>query len=758
MSRTELALAAVASTAAAFALAGTAAAAPLCLAPDDPLPPPDACDPPAAVGNGGEVVAPYGCDEARVFFVDFPVWGSAPAGDFGVDLSRELSAWANRDPYGLCRAFECDPDCHRAADEGLVARVEPVFAQRGGQQLEQRADGHLRHWRVSFVGRRSGAAIALDPAQHCAAVDTLRRTALILAERQGVDGDTRAGLRVGREACAVAPMGRGEMALGGHGGVGGLSDGRPGATVALVDSGVDPRLAGALHVSGEVQAVRSPSVHDRGATHLHGTAMAELIRRLAPADVAELVSHRVMTHEGTGVVADAARAVDAAVFDGVGPTVVNLSLGWLPEQARSRRLVGPGCLTVEDDIGETMRYAMAMAAAVDRPQRPVSVVVAAGNRPLSGEDPDAFDVVGGGLFDPMTDGWWSHDREPMLMPAEYGRVSGLGLAVGAVDARDNRGALSVLPAEAEPRLVALGDHVASSSVEMLTAGDATTLSGSSLAAAQVSGALALAMDAVADRAAQWGDVQPVAGSTLEDLVYLAGVPVRRSTPDGTPIHRLDESRLRAVLSCELLPQIIACIGDLVDEPQALAGECGEMVRACAAEEHDPEVGRPAERPLACRLEPASAVVAADRDAARWNDQQGDLLVFGDPMPNFDRTRADRALLGGVGPQPRVPTCSDCSGFVDYRAGHVELLVFMSKQFPSDTRFRDPHVMVHDQWGNKGWIAVDLAGAVLQPGSAVQLRTIGGLPVPGKVVSASLVVTIEQWGKVSGYDASALKLQ
>lgn len=741
----------------AFAFLGTAAAAPLCLAPEEPLPPPDACDAPDPVGFGGEVRVPYGCDDARVFFVDFPVWGAAPGVDFGRELAIEMEAWANRDPFGLCRAAECDPACHEAASNGLMARVEPVFPERFDAAVEQRLDGHLRHWRVSFAGARGGAAIALDPAQHCAAVDTLRRAALSLAEQHGVDPDTRAGLRVGREACAVSPMGEGELAFG-LGPVGGVSDGAPGASVALIDSGVDPRLARALGLSGELQGVHSPSVRDRGQIHLHGTAVAELIREGAPVDVADLISHRVMTEAGVGVVADAARAVDAAVFDGAGPTVVNLSLGWMPEQGRSRRLVGPSCATVEDDIGESMRYAMAMAAAADRAERPVAVVVAAGNRPLSGEDPEAFEVIPGGLFDPMTAGWWSAAREPMLMPAEYSRIAGLGLAVGAVDAHGNRGALSVLPADSEPRLVAHGDHVVLTSVERLTEGDMTRLSGSSLAAARVSGAMARAMDAMADRADGQGDVDPVPAAVLEDLIYLSGVPVGRTTPDGLPVHRLDLRRLDDTLACDGLPAVLGCIAAVEREPQALVGECGALVGECTAGQSDPEEARPVAHPLACSLLPASTSEPAGADRARWRDQGGETLIFGDPMPQLQRTRADRAMLGGVGPQPWTPVCSDCLGRVRYAASDLELTLRMSKEFPTGTRFRDPYVMLHDHYGNRGWVAVDLGGALLQPGTAIDLKTRSGLPVPGKVVTASLVVTIEQWGKVTGYDTSALQLQ
>lgn len=738
------------------------AAASICLEPEPAPPPPDACRPAPALGNGGEARAPYGCDEARVFFVDFPVWGRAPDAAFAGDLAAALDGWANRDPFALCRAAACDPQCQQAARAGLVTEVEAVFPQRWPHAVERRTDGHLRHWRVRFLGADGSGPIALDPSQHCAAVDALRTLATDVARWQGLDADTIGGIRVGREACAISPMSPSAGLFGGQRGpAGGPHDGRPDTTVALVDTGVDARLQGALAVSHEADAVRTASVRDTGARHLHGTALAELIRGEAEPGVAELVSHRVMAHDGTGVVADAARAVDAAVFDGHGATVVNLSLGWLPEQSRARRLTGPGCGTTEDDIGEAMRYALTMAAEADRADRPVAVVIAAGNRPLSGEDPEAFQVEPRRAFDAMTIGWWRVGREPMLMPAEYGRLDRLGRAVGAVDQRDHRSALSVMPPETEPRLVAWGQHVPLEAVARLTGGESQTMTGSSLAAARVSGALARALDALIDRHQQWGDVPRVSAAVAEELLYLTGRPVGRTTWGGAPVRRLDGAQLDQALACDALPVALMCIAEMGDDPAALIAECAPLLARCAGAEPDVREGDDddvAEDPRsgeACALNPASHSEPANGEPARWADGQDALLVFGDPLTNNTRQRIDRALLGAVGPQPRVPTCADCRALVDYPRQRVQLLLRMSKSFPGGTAFRDPYVLVYDDRGDKGWISVNLAGQVLSPGSTVLATTHSGLPVAGKIVSASLVVTIEQYGKVTGYDTAAL---
>ena len=98
----------------------------------------------------------------------------------------------------------------------------------------------------------------------------------------------------------------------------------------------------------------------------------------------------------------------------------------------------------------------------------------------------------------------------------------------------------------------------------------------------------------------------------------------------------------------------------------------------------------------------------------------------------------RALLGAVGPQPRVPSCADCRALVDYPRQRVQLLLRMSKAFPRGTVFRDPHVLVYDDRGDKGWISINLAGQVLGPGSTALATTHSGLPVAGKIVSPEAI--------------------
>lgn len=720
-----------------------------CVASAPSLPPAAACAPVPTFTVGPEVRAPYGCAEARVFFVDFPVHGAAPSAGFGAELAARVSPALTELGAALCRDAACDPACHAAS--GFEALVAPVFDPDPTSPVARRHDGHRRHWRVSVTQVETGEIVTVAPEAHCAVVDALRTAAVEAAVALGVDPTTRSALRVGREACAVAPMGYGAAC-----GVEALADapwsendGTPDVTVALVDTGVDGAWAGSLDVGFEVDGVLTASLPGSAGLHLHGTAMAELIRRVASPRAAELLSFRVMSEDGVGVVADAARAVDAAVGSAPGPVVVNLSLGWMPERARPRRLEGLDCSTVEDDIGETMRYALAVAADADTPSRPVVVVAAAGNRPLSGEDAHAFAVEPTTGLDPWTLDWWTTGqpttREPMLMPAQYARLDGGVVAVGAVDGADRRGALSVMPPAAEPHLTAPGQFVPLKALDSMTGGTMSTLSGSSLAAAYTSAALARALDALHDRGAVEPTLPLLTGAEVAALVYLVAQDVGRLGAAGHPIRRVSVERLDTLLACEALSEVLGCVADYAADRGALLSHCGWATSTCGLAPSPPCSAAPASG-ADCTQPIEMSVTPADADPTRWSDLAHAVMTFGDPLSGGVPDRIHQALAGGVGPSPDIPPCSDCLAHFASGAQQVSLWMKMSTQYPSATVFYSPKLAVYDANGAKAVIDIDIGTTVLSPGDT-QWVTGQGVPTTmGPVVTAVLLMTVQQPSK------------
>lgn len=719
-----------------------------CIPPPDLPPPPIPCAPVPVFSVGPEVKAPYSCGDARVLFVDFPIHGDAPPPAYAAALRDKLLPKIESIGADLCRASFCDPACHLAAATGLDVQIEAVFGPQPTAPELRRRDGHLRHWRLSIVDSQSGDLIVIAPTAHCAVVDMLRTAAREAATALGVDPVTVNALRVGREACSVRPMAahpscdieRLEAAPG--------ADGAPDATIALIDTGVDAGFLGELGVTDEITALMTPSLSDDGTVHLHGTAMAELIRRIASVEAANLKSYRTMTGGGIGVVADVARALDDATTKGDGPTVINLSLGWLPEQGRSRLLRGPACTTTEDDIGEAMRYALSIAAERDTAETPVVVVAAAGNRPLSGENPVAFDVVNTVGFDAWTSDWWTPNqpgrREPMLMPAQYERLDGTLVAVGAVDGGDRRAALSIMPPESEPHLTAPGQFVPFASVEALTS-DMTTLSGSSLAAAYTSAAIARTFDALHDRRQIDPDVPAISGAEAAAFVYLLAADVGRAGAAGLPIRRVALDRLDDALACEALTQVLKCVILHAHDRGELLEECSVVEELCHLEPSTP-CAHPLSGAEGCEEEFDMIVTEADGSTTVWQDTGGAPMTFGDPMAGGQPDRIDDALLGGVGPSPHIPPCSDCEVILATTTQQLALWMQMTTQYPSGTLFYSPELLLYDAAGDKAKVAVDMGTSALGPGAALWATGPGVPTTLGPVHTAVLVMTVQQPGK------------
>ena len=353
--------------------------------------------------------------------MDIPHFLPAPyARDaFGTPLADGLAFRLNAqlDPAWFCPEGACGQPCRDdLAYVGVQAVVRPVLTERpvGGP----RADGHLRFWRIRFE-RGVGGWLSVDSHAECDAIGTLRVAAHQTLASHGLDPWAIDEAKVGREACGVSPQGAADWHLQRTGALAPqpltpASWDRP--HVALLDTGVDPAWHQTLDLT-EIDLVGQVPEPSAPGTHGHGSAMAELLRQIAPPNAARLTSYRVMDGAGVGVVAHVARALDEALFADNDPLVANLSLGWLPELERRRR-VQSQCTVEEGAVGSVLRYMLHVARAEDRPDRPVLIVSAAGNRPLHTEQPELFRVQPGDA-DICTEGWWLSGRAPMLMPAEW---------------------------------------------------------------------------------------------------------------------------------------------------------------------------------------------------------------------------------------------------------------------------------------------------------------------------------------------------
>ncbi len=731
------------------------------------------CAPPAAtLLRGDDQRAPYGCGEARVLFVDVPTWMPAPSeyptSGVGGHLSDRLVAEVGYqiDTDWFCPEGACGEACRDdLANAGVDAEVDAVLPRRPANGL--RGDGHLRFWRLRFV-RGGGGYLALDPWAHCEALDRVRTAVTGLLTDYGVHPADVDEVRVGREACSVKPMATptdwhaeriGTKAPPAPFGVNWAD--RP--HLALVDTGLEPALEAALDVQARDYVGQVPEPSDP-ATHHHGAAMADLVRQVAPPAAARVSAFRVMDGGGVGVVGHVARAVDSAVHDDADPLVVNLSLGWLPEYERRRTVYGDACQTREDGVGEALRYVLATAREADDRQRPVLVVSAAGNRPLSGEKPEFHDVQTQAPYDACTTGWWDVGRPAMLMPAEWSRTvpctgnDPLTLAVGAVDNRDLPTAVSIPEAETEPALVAPGEHVYAASGA--SGGASPMFTGTSVASALTAASAARALARLVERWSADPWLTRIAGKHIPALLYLTGVDVGRQTHGWVPVRRLHAGRLDQLLSCGDLDAVLSCVDWVADfGHQALLTDCGGLLELCgigavAADPDEPDGDTPGGAGGA-PICGASTPGTSDEACGHWLDCVDNTMevFFGPAAASGNADRAPRSELAGVGPQPTDPMCPDCQ--LEQVGAKWAVHARFNSKMPGNTQIENPYLLLTLNKAGTSKRYIPLAAPndakYFAPGQKVAFT---GLSLPS-FVKAQLLVTVEQSGKFKAWDVSPL---
>lgn len=568
--------------------------------------------------------------------------------------------------------------------------------------------------------------------------------------------------------------------------------------VALVDTGIPSTLRTTLGVVGE-QPLPSFEGPSSATYHPHGTHMAALIR--SAASHATIRSYRALDERGMGSLSSVARSVDDVLFAnnrayaGRPPLVVNLSVGAPPEMHRPAVFSQGSCTSWEDGAGESLRYAMRVAAEVDSLSSMVFIASAAGNSLLERTAVAETGWVLGTARTPC--GAAAGTTGPSaFLPAAFGEsascLNSSGTAavlpvipVGATTYTDARSAIT--QSASEPFLFAPGERVFAANPGLVSApADVTcgvadvglakgfespaAVSGTSASTALVSAAAA---QVVARAAAPFigsaaSSPPPRAGwrgAWLARLLYLTGQPVcskgYRTLGRRLAVNRAITAATSSASACTALK---ACTADASHTGAAInastASRCAAQVAGCFAADLLPKCGFGGVEPdwndaFTASISPTSACAHA------WDAGPGP-ATFRPAGPNSHFTDMQ---LAGLGPQPANPACPNCSVRVDLTTGEMTLYFELSDAFPSETRFTDAFIVV--MFEDKTvfhWVPVS-DGEVWKPGYVGRLRLVGSSEDLGRVrelltmggtLALDLAVTTPEGRSEEGRNVSALR--
>ncbi|MEO1171102.1 MAG: S8 family serine peptidase, partial [Myxococcota bacterium] len=537
------------------------------------------------------------------------------------------------------------------------------------------------------------------------------------------------------------------------------------------------------------------------ARHVHATAMASFVRDVT--ENADLWDYRVLSAGGLAPVGNVAQALDAALRDAADAPalVVNLSLGIAPEFSNPTLLsrTDGSCRTIEDGVGESLRFVLDVARQRDKASAPrVSVFAAAGNRagPVPAELFQPVDRHPDSPCGPAA----ADDGQHSFIPALYGEIpscrsefsppSMLATPVGAVDATDRPSVVSI--DLAEPPLVAPGQNVyaghpglnanspginCQSEVGPAAGVDfPMPFTGTSVSTALVAGAAARAQQ---ERIAA-GEA-PLNAAHLTRVLYLTGEATCRST-NAIPVRRLSVARLETALTqCDALilcaehasesvrevdeKTLPACAAELAACGLETLNELGEIEESC--KDLDPVRSFPEDllSRLTCADDAPECIPVEPGCVERCGPKEieGGVCTAAAPTP----TPIDRHLLGSTGPQPETSGCLDCGA--QLMQSSMTLMLMLNPYLPPETEFESPSVSLTnsegttvatlplegmtnaDEW-HPGGVAivpdVDLASACEDPACLDALSDLGN--------GASLEMHLGiQTGGQSGLDTSPL---
>ncbi|MEZ4463970.1 MAG: S8/S53 family peptidase [bacterium] len=527
--------------------------------------------------------AEQGCRLDRLF-VDAPAEGPSPGPAFGDGLARRLS---RLEPGWFCAAGDggCLAEVGADIEQGRFAHAAPLIPPG----TPHAGDAPERFHRLSF--RRPVRPEALPDV-----VGAVRRWAdeAVAGQLTFLVGRECVAIALGTEPRATPALREAVVRRIGLAPTPPATPWAEAAEVALVDTGLEAVVADELGAD----AVPLPGGDLAGPLHPHGTAMGLLVRQVTPR--ARLHDVRVLGTPGHGDIGDVARGIIAALgiadMDRRRALVLNLSLGWPPElgQRRVLRDAAGDAAGFEDPVGESVRFALLLAAREEGPGRPIVVVAAAGNRPGR---PEANRLVYNSFFD-VEPGATPATRCPggapggpyLFFPAAWSQVPTcaegddprwLATAIGGLSDADAPATLAILGAE--PPLVAPAEHAYVASARAPASLDTfqcdappdvagftspTALTGTSVAAALTSGVVVRLIAARRDA----GLAVPDAARLLV-LATAAGRRLERG------VHALDACRADAAVACAPA----ACVdADLGAGLPAAVDACAAALAACPA--------------------------------------------------------------------------------------------------------------------------------------------------------------------------------
>jgi subtilisin family serine protease len=791
------------------------------------------------------------CDRGD-FYVEARLGARTPCPDFDEKLGRAL-----RESPGLPSLDEavcswgangCEVPCDgedarvRFAQRRVEVQVERVLQPQQGDAI-----GHLRFFRVRYwmIDGNRRTQVQVNPNRVCDAVNRLRQAVETVTEQMGAacgvqeqmaecaSGNRAApadyAFNIGQE-CPIRPSHVGAVATEGMKSwhkrringrarptrVPDVREGRPsraaGARVALIDTGVHTKIR-------DAKLKPAASTTDPGDDpQFHGSAMALLMRGIAPN--VQIDSQRIMDASGVTTTAELARAIEQAVYaPGNLPLIINLSLGWPGEFSlpwfpqgvslslnRDRTWSDHACATVDDGVGEAVRYMLIRARELEASGRRITVVAAAGNVPPVSEEGQLnarqatlrgmdctndlersrrifqrdprWSRVSPDRLNPLRASWCSNGKANGPLPylpggwslgaplaansvgpgvaPYFNRVTNecstdaLTLTVGAVDAREQT--IYTPDPAFKAKLVAPGQHVyvdPPNFPQVAEAGycGATAPTGlvMPMSFTGTSVSTALVTGVVAAMQKTWAGLG-APGATALKQAELATLLALGSTATTDGARRPSLCRLRALLKEDGCLQSLRC---------AFAGP---RARRCRG------VPPPS---TACNL---NQCLADGDTAAAWPASYAPADCAAVPaavVQDWNPTCSGTDCLSGheaglVGPQPSEPICPDCRFDVDSHFKAVSR-VELGTKFPGGQDVRRPRLLVK-AGGNYKLIDFNVTGN-LKPGWVGKLTNIDVNPISSsladwKTGSAWFVVELvdQKSGKVtSHYDSMELNL-
>lgn len=486
----------------------------------------------------------------------------------------------------------------------------------------------------------------------------------------------------------------------------------PPVQVALVDTGVPSGFWSGLGVHSEV-ALPSFETTAGGLVHPHGTHMAALVHAAAPH--ASIQSARALDENGMGSLSSVARAIDDVLFAsgrasaGTPPMAINLSVGAPPDMARPASL-GASCTTWEDGAGESLRYALRVAADVDA-MGTVFIAAAGGNSVLEKTTPSIPTWLLGTPRTPCAGDPGSGGPSSFL-PAGFGDLpSCIGTSwralpvvpVGATTFSDTRSVVTQLAAQ--PYLLAPGERVFASNGVLPRApaniacgsGDLgatrgfespAAVTGTSASTALVTAAAAHVMARTPAGPFGQGGWR---SAWLARLLYLSGQSVCERGVPGLR-RRLDIDRAVFAATSIGCASLRACVASSAHTGPVINGAthstCAAAVAACFASRPLPTCRGGGSEPGWGAGFAGTVPFAAPTCTRPWGADAG-VRTTRSTVPEG---RHPDVQLAGLGPQPANAGCPNCW----VQMGEPMRLFFeLSDVFPPETIFRDAFVMVLD---------------------------------------------------------------